>query len=98
MFKPLPDQRLREVSVTIDGRAVKVPAGLSAAAAVLAYGGGVTRTTPVSASPRAPYCLMGVCFECLMQIDGVPNQQGCLIQVRENMRIDRQLGEREITL
>jgi predicted molibdopterin-dependent oxidoreductase YjgC len=97
MFKPRLDSQTREVSVTIDGREMKVPAGLSAAAALLAYGEGIARTTPISGTPRAPYCLMGVCFDCLMQIDGVPNQQGCLIQVRDGMSIERQLGGRAVT-
>ena len=57
-----------------------------------------TRTTPVSNAPRAPYCMMGVCFECLIEIDGVPNQQGCLIPVVEGMRIDRQLGSIAVKL
>ena len=59
---------------------------------------GRVRTTPVTGELRAPYCLMGVCFECLVEIDGVPNQQGCLAQVREGMRIERQLGKRRIEL
>ena len=50
----------------------------------------------MSGQGRAPYCMMGVCFECLMEIDGEPNQQGCLVIVREGMRIDRQLGKREL--
>ena len=37
--------------------------------------------------------MMGVCFECLMEIDGTPNQQACLVPVAENMRINRQLGK-----
>ena len=98
MFKPWPDSQMREVSVTIDGRELRVPVGLSAAAAMLAYGDGTTRTTPISGAPRAPYCLMGVCFDCLMQIDGVPNQQGCLVQVRDGMCIERQLGGRAVPL
>ena len=96
MFSLLPDQRPREVRVTIDDREVVVPDTLSAAAAVLTFGSGIARTTPVTGVPRAPYCLMGVCFDCLMRIDGVPNVQGCLVQVREGMRIERQLGKREI--
>ena len=97
MFKPRLDSQTREVSVTIDGREIKVPAGLSAAAALLAYGEGIARTTAISGTPRGPYCLMGVCFDCLMQIDGVPNQQGCLVQVRDGMSIERQLGGRAVT-
>ena len=96
MFKPLPDCHGAEVTVVIDGRQVRVPATVSAAAAMLIACDGATRTTPVSGAPRAPYCMMGVCFECLMEIDGVPNRQGCLIPVTEGMRINRQLGTREV--
>lgn len=98
MFKLLPDPPQPEVRVVIDGHERHVPSTLSAAAAVLAYGGGVVRTTPVSGELRAPYCLMGVCFECLLEIDGIPNQQGCLVQVSEGMRIRRQLGKRGVEL
>jgi len=42
------------------------------AAAVLGSNLDAVRTTPVSGEPRMPYCLMGVCFECLMEIDGCP--------------------------
>ena len=48
------------------------------------------RTTPVTGAPRAPYCMMGVCFDCLVTIDGVGNRQGCLVPVREGMRIETQ--------
>jgi len=70
----------------------------SVVAALLLAGAVPTRTTPVSGAPRAPYCMMGVCFECLVAIDGVPNQQGCLIPVVEGMRIDRQLGSVAVKL
>jgi hypothetical protein len=62
---------------------------------MLVHGGGASRTTPVTGAPRAPYCMMGVCFECLLEIDGEPNQQGCLVTVRAGMRIERQLGKRK---
>ena len=97
MFKPLPDSRAPEVRVIVDGRELLVSADLSVAAAVLAYADGVTRTTPVSGTPRAPYCLMGVCFDCLMEIDGVQNRQACLTPVREGMRIERQAGKRTVS-
>jgi hypothetical protein len=38
--------------------------------------------------------MMGVCFECLLVIDGEPSQQGCMVQVRPGMRIERQEGAR----
>ena len=67
---------------------------ITAAAAVLVNWDGPTRSTPVGGVPRAPYCMMGVCFECLMVIDGVPSRQACMVTVREGMRIERQTGVR----
>jgi predicted molibdopterin-dependent oxidoreductase YjgC len=96
MFAPLPDLPHRHVTVHIDGQPFQVPAGVTAAAAMLMHGAAATRTTPVTGAPRAPYCMMGVCFECLMEIDGMPNQQGCLVIVAEGMRIAPQLGKRTV--
>ncbi|MBM3356522.1 MAG: (2Fe-2S)-binding protein [Betaproteobacteria bacterium] len=95
MFRRLPETAAQPVTVVIDGRPVRVPFDLTAAAAVL-IGDGITRTTPVSGSPRAPYCMMGVCFDCLMEIDGVPNTQACMVPVAEGMRINRQVGARKV--
>ena len=50
----------------------------------------------MSGAPRAPYCMMGVCFDCLMTIDGVASRQACLVPVREGMRIERQRGARTL--
>ena len=95
MFKKLPEPAAVTMTVTVDGQPLLVPASCTAAAAVLLLGG-VSRTTPVSGSPRAPYCMMGVCFDCLMEIDGVPNRQACLVPVAEGMRVNRQRGARRI--
>jgi hypothetical protein len=65
-------------------------------AALLAAGVDVCRTTPVSGAPRAPYCMMGVCFDCLVTVDGVGNRQGCLVRVAEGMRVAVQRGKREL--
>ncbi|MCC7427869.1 MAG: (2Fe-2S)-binding protein [Alphaproteobacteria bacterium] len=97
MFRRLPDAAAGPlVPVTIDGQGVMVPEGESAAAAALAAGMVPTRTTPVSGAPRAPWCMMGVCFECLMEIDGEPNMQGCMVPVRAGMVIRRQEGARRL--
>lgn len=80
------------VNLQFEGRSVTVPAGLSVAAALLLEGAGHFRTTPVSQSPRAPFCMMGVCFECLVEVDGKPGRQACLTTVRDGMVIRRQQG------
>lgn len=84
------------VTIYFDGTPLSVPAGLSVAAALLANGARATRTTPVGGVPRGPYCMMGVCFECLLEIDGVANQQGCLTRVRDGMRVGSQHGVRKL--
>ena len=95
MFRRLPEIEEAAVAITIDGRPAQARAGDSVAAALLAAGIEVCRTTPVSGAPRAPYCMMGVCFECLVTIDGVGNRQGCLVRVRDGMAVETQKGGRE---
>ena len=94
MFKRLAEAGA-SVAMTVDGKAVAVRAGDTVAAALLANGIDHCRTTPVSGAPRAPFCLMGVCFDCLVTIDGVGSRQGCLVPVREGMAVETQLGKRE---
>ena len=100
MFKRRPDARSahRLVDVLVDGRSVSVPDGASAAAAVLLSGAPAIRTTPVSGAPRLPYCMMGACFDCLAEIDGVANRQACLVPVAPGMRIRPQQGRRAVRL
>ncbi|MEQ6889717.1 (2Fe-2S)-binding protein [Halomonas sp. CS7] len=95
-FERLPCRPQATVTVFVEDTPIEVSQHDSAAAAVLAAGLLPSRTTPASEAPRAPYCLMGVCFECLIEIDGAPNQQGCMIPVREGMRIRRQCGARDM--
>lgn len=96
MFKRLPEGEARKVTVKVDGRAIEARAGDSVAAALIAAGISSTRLSAVSQSPRAPYCMMGVCFECAVTVDGVANRQGCLTPVQEGMQIETIRGRREI--
>ena len=84
------------VTITFEGEPLSVPAGISVAAALLASGVKTFRSSVVGGGPRAPYCMMGVCFECLVEIDGTPARQSCLIPVREGMAIRRQIGAVEL--
>jgi predicted molibdopterin-dependent oxidoreductase YjgC len=95
MFRRLPDAPGATVTVTVDGRAIEACAGDTVAAAVLASGHAACRTTTVSGAERGPYCMMGVCFDCLVVVDGIGSRQGCLMPVREGMRIELQKGRRE---
>jgi len=94
MFKRLGDTGT-VVSLTVDGTPIRARTGDTVAIAMLAAGLDHCRTTPVTGAARAPYCLMGVCFDCLVTIDGVGSRQGCLVPVREGMTVETQLGKRE---
>ena len=94
MFRRLTEAGL-SVALTVDGKAVAARSGDTVAAALLAAGIDHCRTTPVTGAPRAPYCLMGVCFDCLVTIDGVGSRQACLVPVRDGMKVETQLGKRE---
>ena len=41
---------------------------------------------------RGPYCMMGVCFDCLVEIDGRPNQQACQTVLLNGMHVRRQVA------
>ena len=90
MFRRLDESAGEPVTVYVDGKPVTVRAGDTAAAAALLAGLPSTRHSPADGSPRAPYCMIGTCFECQMVIDGIASQQACLIEVRPGMRIESQ--------
>jgi predicted molibdopterin-dependent oxidoreductase YjgC len=91
----LPDghglERGARLSLTLDGRTVNAYEGETVAAVLLAEGHIATRKTR-SGSPRGVYCGMGVCFDCLVVVDGVPNTRACVTWVRDGMDVARQDG------
>jgi D-hydroxyproline dehydrogenase subunit gamma len=84
-------ERGAPVSFSLDGHTVTAYEGETVAAALLAEGHLAMRTTP-GGSPRGVYCGMGVCFDCLVVVDGVPNTRACVTWVREGMDVARQDG------
>ncbi len=74
------------ISLTIDGKAVTVPAGCSVAAALAIAGDGTARRS-VSGELRAPVCGMGICQECRVWVDGV-RQLACQTTCRAGMRVE----------
>ncbi|MEK1926621.1 MAG: (2Fe-2S)-binding protein [Rhizobium giardinii] len=91
MFKPIGSS---EATITIffDERPIPARAGETIAACLIRAGISHFRTMPVSGSPRLPYCMIGHCFDCLIEIDGVGSRQACLAQVRQGMRLRTQEG------
>jgi len=80
-----------QVTITIDSRAVLAHLGESVAAVLIAEGSPATRVTKRGA-PRGVFCGMGVCYDCLAVVDGVPNTRTCMTWVRDGMVIAHQDG------
>nr|WP_043871747.1 (2Fe-2S)-binding protein [Celeribacter indicus] len=95
MFRRL-EPILDPIEVMVDGVPCEAEAGESVAAILLRSSSLPTRRSPVGHQPRAPYCMMGACFDCLVTIDGRSSQQSCLVRARHGMRIDRQNGMRSV--
>jgi succinate dehydrogenase/fumarate reductase-like Fe-S protein len=98
MFKRR-QSKINEPTVTIEfeGKELIANANETVAATLLASGVNFMRTTAKEKEKRTGYCQMGICFDCLMEIDGITNQQSCLVKVREGMRVKRQYGIKSIT-
>lgn len=81
-----------QIHITVDGRALKARVGEAIAAALLANGIRVFRTTSHSGEPRGPFCGVGRCPDCMMIVDGKQNVRTCITPVRAGMRIETQHG------
>jgi predicted molibdopterin-dependent oxidoreductase YjgC len=83
------------VTIYLDGEAIEAPRGETLAAVLLARGLIATGTTPVSGSPRGPYCMIGTCFGCLIEVAGRGDLRACLTPAIEGLRVRRRTGPRD---
>jgi hypothetical protein len=81
-----------DCTITWDGRVLPARRGESLATALLANGIAVFRETAVSGAARGPLCLMGACFDCLVECEGVPNVQACMVTVTDRLVAGPQRG------
>ena len=79
------------VTIRVDGAPRQAYLGETVAAALIAGGEAAIRLTR-GGSARGLYCGMGVCFECLVVVDGVPNTRACMTWVRDGMEIRHMEG------
>jgi predicted molibdopterin-dependent oxidoreductase YjgC len=84
-------ERGRTLEVVVDGRPVTAYEGETIAAVLLAEGEIAMRRT-VGGAPRGIFCGMGVCFDCLVVVDGIANTRACVTWVRDGMQIAHQDG------
>jgi 2Fe-2S iron-sulfur cluster binding domain len=84
--------RGESIEVHVDGRPLSAFTGETVAAALMAAGVRVFRTTARERAPRGLYCGMGVCYDCLVVVDGRTNTRACMTYLRPGMRIETQDG------
>jgi len=74
------------VLMRFDGTEIEALPGETIAAALAAADIVAVRRTR-SGAPRGPFCGMGVCFDCVVTVDGRPGQRACLTKVEPGMDV-----------
>ena len=85
-------ERGKRFEIEVDGKAVTAYEGETVAAALTAAGITAFRHTAGQGAPRGIYCGMGICFDCLMTVDGVPNVRTCVTYAQPGMKVRAQQG------
>ena len=75
-----------EVTLLVDGSAVRAHRGQTIAAALYASGRRALRTTRINGKPRGLYCGMGVCFDCVVKVNG-ETVRACMTPVEHGMQV-----------
>jgi predicted molibdopterin-dependent oxidoreductase YjgC len=75
------------VTFFVNGEAMEARRGQTLAAALLANGRGVLRHTRQAGRPRGLFCAMGVCFDCVMTVDGRTGVRACMTRVDDGMQV-----------
>ncbi len=77
-----------KINIWVNGKACTAYEDETVHAALLAAGYRVLRRTPKAHQPRGIFCGMGVCYDCLVTINGVSNQRACMTRVEDRMEIE----------
>lgn len=85
-------QRGTAFEITVDGETVTAYPGETLATVLLATGQRTFRATSNTGEPRGLYCGMGICFDCLVILNGRPNVRACVTLVQPGVQVERQSG------
>ncbi|HEY0288908.1 MAG TPA: (2Fe-2S)-binding protein [Pseudomonas sp.] len=88
LFTSLDADGQQRIRIEFDGQSMSVLDNIPLASALLEAGVEHTRCTVISGAPRSAYCMMGVCFDCLVLIDDVA-QQACQVRTRAGLQVSR---------
>jgi len=77
----------KEIKIKINGKETTACQGDTVLASLVAAGHKIFKKSRKLHENRGPLCAMGVCYECQVTIDGVPNQRACMAEVKNEMMI-----------
>jgi predicted molibdopterin-dependent oxidoreductase YjgC len=83
---PTPEQQ--QVIILVNGRPIQAACGQNLHAVLLTAGIRTLGTGPRQDRERGVFCGMGVCYECLVTVNGRPYQRACMLEVEEGMEIE----------
>lgn len=90
-------ERGKKFEIEVDGEKITAFEGETIASALIGAGKRTFRRTPKKNQPRSVYCGIGLCYECMMVVDGVPNTRACQTLATPGCHVGTQesLGKRE---
>jgi aerobic-type carbon monoxide dehydrogenase small subunit (CoxS/CutS family) len=80
-----------DISFIFNGEKFTGAQGQSVAAALIANGQRELRRTRFGEEPRSIFCGIGICFDCVVTINGVANQRACLVEISSDMKVESSL-------
>ena len=83
-------ERGRPFQIEVDGQLMLAYPGETVAAALLANGKRILRRTSKRHEPRSVYCGIGICYDCLVTVNGVPNQRACMTPAQPGLAVSTQ--------
>ena len=80
------------VTISFEGQQIEAEDGETLAAALLAAGVSGFRQATEDDTKRGPYCMIGNCFECMVEIEDHGSRQACRERVRDGLVVRRHQG------
>lgn len=87
---PIQPSEPTPVTITFDGDELCGVVGQSIAGVLLANEQAGFRRTSVQNAPRGVFCGIGVCFDCLVTVDGVEDVRACQRRAHEGDTVTTQ--------
>jgi aerobic-type carbon monoxide dehydrogenase small subunit (CoxS/CutS family) len=77
-----------KVSFSFNGKDFQCESGQTIAAALIAADQRELRSTRFGNEPRSIFCGIGICYDCVVVVDGIANQRSCLVEARDGMKVE----------